>query len=92
MVFSPLTLWGLPHYKERMKTLIEDIEAHCTERGISETTFGNLAMKDSRFVGELRNGREMRRATITRVREYIAENTPVVTVPPADVAKEEVAA
>ncbi|MXO71768.1 hypothetical protein [Alteraurantiacibacter buctensis] len=53
-------------------TLLDWIENHLKERGISATRFGRLAVGDPRFVLDLRNGRSPRRKTIARLETYLA--------------------
>jgi hypothetical protein len=40
-----------------MELLLPRIEAFCAKAGMAETTLGSLAVKDSRFVARLREGR-----------------------------------
>ncbi|MBB2205593.1 hypothetical protein [Gluconacetobacter takamatsuzukensis] len=51
----------------RRDPLLGVIERFLVESGLSATAFGVLAMKDPRFVHEMRAGREVRRATRLRV-------------------------
>ncbi|MFW7267812.1 hypothetical protein ACMAUO_07545 [Gluconacetobacter sp. Hr-1-5] len=51
----------------RPDPLLGMIERFLSESGLSATAFGVLAMKDPRFVHEMRTGREVRRATRLRV-------------------------
>lgn len=53
-------------------TLLNWIENHLKERGISATRFGRQAVGDPRFVLDLRNGRNPRRKTIARLEAYLA--------------------
>jgi hypothetical protein len=52
--------------------LISEIRAHCAAHDMKPTAFGIAAMADPMFVADLEAGRECRRSTIARVREYIA--------------------
>lgn len=55
--------------------LLDEIAIYCKAAGIAETTFGNLAVKDSRLCEQLRAGSvTMRRRE--RVRQWMAENPP----------------
>jgi len=54
-------------------TLLERIENHLRDNEISATTFGREAVGDPRFVLDLRNGRNPRRKTVTRLEAYLAE-------------------
>ncbi|MFS3135802.1 hypothetical protein ACLRDC_10545 [Gluconacetobacter sacchari] len=51
----------------RCDPLLGVVERFLTASGLSATAFGVLAMRDPRFVHELRVGREVRRATRLRV-------------------------
>lgn len=57
--------------------LLSRIERHLKRTGVPPTRFGRLAVHDPRFVGDLRNGREPRAATVARVLAYLesAEGT-----------------
>ena len=52
--------------------LIRQIEVFLRETGMAWTRFGRLATHDPRFVQDLRNGRNPRPATASRVRQFIA--------------------
>jgi hypothetical protein len=52
--------------------LVETIEAFCAAHGIAETRFGKDALGDPSFVAELRAGRECRRGTLSRVKQFMA--------------------
>jgi hypothetical protein len=52
--------------------LINRIEKHLKETRMPPTRFGREAVGDSRFVFDLRDGREPRRATIDRVERYLS--------------------
>lgn len=54
--------------------LLSEIEAYVAERGIAESTFGRLAVNDGKFVGRLRDRRNMTLGTIARARDYIADH------------------
>lgn len=53
-------------------TLLDWIENHLKEHGISATRFGRIAVGDPRFVLDLRNGRSPRRKTIAKLETYLA--------------------
>ena len=53
--------------------LLPDIEKHLRARNISPTRFGRDAVRDPRFVLDLRNGREPRDSTAKRVRAFMAD-------------------
>jgi hypothetical protein len=47
------------------------VERYLRRSGTPATRFGRDAVRDPRFVGDLRNGREPREATVTRVTAYL---------------------
>lgn len=51
--------------------LLIEIEQYLQTRGLSATRFGRLAVKDPRFVEDLRQGRSPRRRTLERVSAYM---------------------
>lgn len=51
--------------------LIADIEAYCSEVGMSESTFGRKAVNDGKFVGRLRLGKRCWPETEERARSFI---------------------
>lgn len=55
-----------------MDTIITEIETFCDAHGIAESTFGRLVAKDTNLVNQLRQGREPRRKTVARVRNFMA--------------------
>jgi predicted transcriptional regulator len=52
--------------------LIREIHAARAGVGMTQADFGYLAMGDRSFVRRLEDGRECRRATLAKVRAYIA--------------------
>lgn len=52
--------------------LLSSIEKFLRKSGTPPTRFGREAVGDPRFVLDLRNGREPRAATISRVSDYLA--------------------
>ena len=52
--------------------LVEEIEDFCQRFGIAESTFGNRAVNDGKFIGRLRNGGRVTTATIDKARAYMA--------------------
>lgn len=52
--------------------LLSVIEKHLRSSGTAATRFGRDAVGDPRFVLDLRNGREPRAATVSRVKAYLA--------------------
>ncbi len=63
-----------------MDDLLIEIEAFCRTHQVKESRFGRDAVNDTTFIPQLRQGREPRRATIARVRQFMATYRPV----PAD--------
>lgn len=54
--------------------LIATIDAFCAARGITKSAFGRSAVGDPCFVFDLEDGREPRRKTVAKVREYIGSH------------------
>lgn len=48
--------------------LLEKVEDFLGQTGMRETTFGRKAVSDPNLITDLRNGRELRSATVARVR------------------------
>ena len=48
------------------------IERFLRETRMPATKFGRLAVRDPRLVGDLRNGREPRAATVARIEAFLA--------------------
>ena len=55
--------------------LLSLIERHLRQTGISRTRFGRDAVRDPRFVHDLKNGREPGRAMERRVLAYLRDHT-----------------
>ncbi|WP_338468519.1 hypothetical protein RXV95_06730 [Novosphingobium sp. ZN18A2] len=51
--------------------LLRQIEKFLRQTGMAETRFGRLAAHDPRLIGDLRNGREPRRAMTERVEHFM---------------------
>lgn len=69
--------------------LLSEIDAYIASRGITESTFGRMAVNDGKFVARIRRGGSTTLATVARVREFIQSNPPKAgtpTAPPAKVA------
>jgi hypothetical protein len=56
------------------RTLIDEIEVFCRRYGIAESTFGNRAVNDGKFVGRLRNGGRVTTNTMEKARAYMASH------------------
>jgi len=52
--------------------LLFEIDKFLRRSNMPPTRFGRLAVRDPRLVGDLRNGREPRAATVRKVRAFIA--------------------
>ena len=55
--------------------LLREVEKFLRQSDIPPTRFGREAMRDPRFVFDLRNGRDPRSGTVERVRAYLQEVT-----------------
>ena len=53
--------------------LLKDVEKYLHAHDMSPARFGREAMKDPRFVFDLRAGRESRAQTVRRVRAYLEQ-------------------
>jgi hypothetical protein len=53
--------------------LLIEIDRFLRERNMPVTTFGRLAVRDPRLVGDLRRGRRLGRRVAARVEAFIAE-------------------
>jgi hypothetical protein len=51
--------------------LLLEIDAFMTRRGIADSTFGILAVGDGHLVKRMRDGKQIRRSTVLRVRKFI---------------------
>jgi hypothetical protein len=51
--------------------LLRRIERYLKQSGVRPTTFGREAVRDPRFVFDLRSGRTPRRSTVRRVTAYL---------------------
>jgi hypothetical protein len=51
--------------------LIRDIEAYCREHALAESTFGRLAVGNSKLMSRLREGQGVTLKTLRRVRDYM---------------------
>lgn len=55
--------------------LIDEIERYCEARSLKKSQFGRLAVGDGSLVTDLKSGRELRGATIAKVRKFISSAT-----------------
>jgi hypothetical protein len=54
--------------------LLDDIEQYLARTGMSAQAFGRAALNDSAFMTTLRRGRDVRRSTHMRVRQFMNNN------------------
>ena len=59
-----------------MDGLLSEIDAFLEAHGVAETRFGRDSVNDARLIADLREGRELRRATIERVRLFMLTYRP----------------
>ena len=57
--------------ERRAMAILRKVERYLRQHDIPQTKFGRLAVGDPRLVGDLRNGRDPRPATVARVRAYL---------------------
>lgn len=55
--------------------VLADVEAFLASSGMTPTAFGHKALNDPTLVHELRKGRECKRATRARIKEYIEQQS-----------------
>ena len=58
-------------YKESPVNLLREVERFLRQSDTPPTRFGRIAMRDPRFVFDLRNGRDPRPETVARVLAYL---------------------
>lgn len=61
-------------YDDPISAFRSEIEAYLSKTGMSPTAFGRTAAGDPGLVFQLREGREPRFSTISRVRAWMAAN------------------
>jgi SAM-dependent methyltransferase len=57
--------------------VIDEILQYCRAHGISEATFGRLAVNDGKLVSRLRDGKSITLSTLERVRAFIEQGPPL---------------
>jgi hypothetical protein len=67
--------------------LLAEIRTFCAARGMATTRFGKEALSDPAFVSNLEAGRECRRATINKVRAFMAASGDVAGSAPKEAAE-----
>ncbi len=55
-----------------VQSLIREVSDFCRDLDISESTFGNRVMRDTKFMDRLRGGGDVTTANLDRIRSYIA--------------------
>jgi hypothetical protein len=55
-----------------METLLTEIEAFCERHSMSKWDFGEKALNDRPFVGQLENKRDIRFSTAQKLRDWMA--------------------
>lgn len=53
--------------------ILSRIEAHLEASGQTPTAFGVAALNDPNFVFDLREGRDLRRDTVKKIEDHLAE-------------------
>ena len=61
---------------DERQQLLAAIESFCEREGMAPAAFGRKAMGDGRFVGRLRDGRQVRAATLAKARQFLADYAP----------------
>lgn len=80
---SSLTRWDASHYalgemnapehlEAARAALLAEIAGFIAERGITETTFGRLAVNDGKFVARLRSTENMTTGLIAKAHDFIS--------------------
>jgi hypothetical protein len=59
---------------DQQTQLLADIDAFTAAFGMSESTFGRLAVNDGKFVARIRGGGNMTVPTMERVRAFMAKH------------------
>lgn len=59
-----------------MSDILSDIQAFCDAHGMKPTRFGELALNDKPFVGQLETGRRLWPETEAKVRRFMATYRP----------------
>jgi hypothetical protein len=62
------------HDSEFLLMLLQRIEKHLRRRHMSPTRFGREAVGDPNLVLQMKDGRELRSATLQRVIDYLDDN------------------
>ncbi|MBI2993496.1 MAG: hypothetical protein HYY48_04875 [Gammaproteobacteria bacterium] len=59
-----------------ISVVVEEIAAYCRDSGVAESTFGRLAVGNSKLMARLRDGQGVTLKTLQRLREYMREHRP----------------
>jgi hypothetical protein len=72
------------HLQAARNTLLVEIASFVRERGITETTFGRLAVNDGKFVARLRSTENMTTGLIERAHDFIRDGRAANAASPAE--------
>jgi hypothetical protein len=70
-LFSPFVLI---RYREKLMTLLREIEVYLRQTGLAPTTLGRKAAHDPRFVSDLRRGRTVGDTLRLRIIRWMREH------------------
>jgi hypothetical protein len=59
-----------------MDDILSEIQAFCETHGLTESQFGRLSNNDTWLIKDVREGRELRRRTIAKIRTFMATYRP----------------
>ncbi|MGH8244951.1 MAG: hypothetical protein ACREUU_00805, partial [Gammaproteobacteria bacterium] len=65
-----------------IQLLVREIEEYCRNDGVAESTFGRLAVGNSKLMTRLRGGKGVTLRTLQRLREYMREHRPQIGTSP----------
>ncbi len=67
--------------------LLAQISEYCRQAGMAESTFGRRAVNDGKLVHRLREGKRITVDTLERIRGFLGDGVPVITVPEPPIEK-----
>ena len=53
------------------EALLQELTSFMVRYGVSDSTFGLLAIGDGHLVKRIRNGKQIRRSTVLRIRKFM---------------------
>ena len=53
------------------EALLQELTSFMVRDGVSDSTFGLLAIGDGHLVKRIRNGKQIRRSTVLRIRKFM---------------------